>query len=180
MIGITAHNIGVAKVLAGESDADQWFQQAIELKRIVGKSEVGLSTDEYGIQQFAKADFDGAIASFREAQSLRRGDAKSTTAMTLNNIACCEFQQGLHKQALATLEEAKRLQDSVSHIDLDLLHVAVVYSNIGYLRLAMKQYEQARSILEEALMVQQSVLDDNHRCIRDTMSNLEVCNAFHS
>jgi hypothetical protein len=46
--------------------------------------------------------------------------------------------------------------------------------------LALKQYEEARSILEEALLIQESVLEDGHRAIRDTRSNLEFTNAFHS
>lgn len=151
-------------------------------------------------------------------------------AMVLNNIACCEFQMGNHIQALNTLEKGKEIQhiigtsmiptqrssnnsassfsSSETIITLDLLHVAIVYCNCGYLHLTLKQYEDAISILEEALLLYQSILgeededikDDNerrnnhhsittpqsyrtsskYRAIRDTLSNLELANAFHS
>ena len=64
--------------------------------------------------------------------------------------------------------------------DLDLLHRAILMCNCGYLHLCLKSYEDARSILEEALLIQQSVLlDEGHRAICDTRSNLELTNAFH-
>jgi tetratricopeptide (TPR) repeat protein len=107
-----------------------------------------------------------------------------SVAITLNNMACCYFQMGNARQALRTLEEADEiLQKAVGssvQAELDLLHVAIVICNCGYMKLALKQYEEARSLLEEALLIQQSVLDDNHRAVRDTLSNIEFANAFHS
>lgn len=193
-VGITAHNLGVVKVLAGDDQAAApLFREAIALKEAAfgrDHEEVALSYDELGIQLFARGDFDEASAAFREAHQLRRemDDGSEVPnpilAMTLNNIACCDFQKGEHATALRSLEEARSIQHkavgSSVQDDLDLLHVAIVYCNCGYLKLALKQYEEARSILEEALLIQQSVLDDNHRAVRDTLSNIEFTNAFHS
>jgi len=172
--------------------------------------EVATSWDELGIQFFSLADFDGALMSFREAHAIRNrvltqereelsdsisaaaGPTSSpselsqhpSVAMVLNNMACCYFQMGDHRRAMETLEEADEIQQkaigSSAQAELDLLHVAVVICNCGYLKLALKQYEEARSMLEEALLIQQSVLDDNHRAVRDTLSNIEFANAFHS
>lgn len=107
-----------------------------------------------------------------------------SVAMVLNNMACCYFQMGNARQALLTLEEADEIQQravgSSVQAELDLLHVAIVICNCGYMKLALKQYEDARSLLEEALLIQQSVLDDHHRAVRDTLSNIEFANAFHS
>lgn len=191
--GITAHNLGVAKVLAGDdSAAEPLFREAISLKETAfgrDHEEVALSWDELGIQLFARGEFDEASAAFREAHRLRESLSSSgipnpILAMTLNNIACCDFQKGNHETALRSLEEARSIQHravgSPVQDDLELLHVAIVYCNCGYLKLAMKQYEEARSILEEGLLIQQSVLDDNHRAVRDTLSNIEFTNAFHS
>jgi serine/threonine-protein kinase len=191
--GITAHNLGVAKVLAGsDEEAEPLFREAITLKEAAfgnDHPEVALSWDELGIQLFARGDFDGASSAFRKAHNLRKesdgGEVPNPIlAMTLNNIACCDFQLGRHGAALDTLEEARNIQHkavgSSVQDDLDLLHVAIVYCNCGYLNLALKRYEEARSILEEGLLIQQSVLDDNHRAVRDTLSNLEFTNAFHS
>jgi Tetratricopeptide repeat len=194
LVGITAHSLSVAKILAGDDKgAEALFREAISLKESAfGKdhAEVALSWDELGIQLFARGDFEGASLAFGQAHKLRKekvggGDIPHPIlAMTLNNIACCEFQMGHYRSALQSLEEARSIQHdaigSSMQDDLDLLHVAIIYGNCGYLNLALKQYEEARSILEEALLIQQSVLDDDHRAVRDTLSNIEFTNAFHS
>lgn len=191
-VGIIAHNLGVASVLAGnDSEAIEMFKDAIQLKEAAFGSDhpqVAQSWDELGIQYFARGDFTRARESFQIAHNLRVGDHQQPNnpllAMTLNNVACCDFQTGQHDQALKTLENARDIQhqaaSSSEHGELDLLHIAIVYCNCAYLNLALKRYEEARSILEEALLIQQSVLDDDHRAVRDTLSNLEFTNAFHS
>lgn len=190
--GITAHNLGVVKVLAGHDvSAEPLFREAISLKEVAfgrDHEEVALSKDELGIQLFAQGKFDQASSEFQEAHQLRQKMANDLShpilAMTLNNIACCEFQKGDHLSALRSLEEARRIQQnavgSSFQSALDLLHVAIVYCNCGYLLLALKRYDEARSIFEEGLLIQQSVLSDSHRAVRDTLSNLDFANAFHS
>lgn len=167
-----------------------YFQEAIHLKKLAfGKEnpEVALSYDELGIQLFAKSDFEAALECFQEAHTIRRRHRDSSPrpqeAMVLNNMACCYFELGNHQKALELLQEADSIQQlaigSSAKADLDLLHVAIVICNCGYLMLALKDYENARSLFEEALLIQESVLDDRHRAIRDTLSNLEFANAFH-
>lgn len=189
---VTAHNLGVIKVLAGaDKEATSLFQQAISLKLASfgnNHPEVALSWDELGIQLFARNDFEGSLSAFHEAHNIRGkqdgSSAHPNVAMVLNNIACCYFQMGNHRTALLKLQEASEIQHkavgSSAQADLDLLHVAIVVCNCGYLNLALKQYEEARSLFEEALLIQQSVLDDNHRAVRDTLSNIDFTNAFHS
>lgn len=189
--GITAHNLGVIEVIEGKpQEAIAYFREAICLKESAfGRQdpEVALSWDEIGIQLFARGDFEAALTSFREAHSVRRAHGSEnhpSVAMVLNNMACCYFQMGDLQAALETLEEADEIQQnaigSSAQADLDLLHVAIVICNCGYLKLALKEYDEARSLLEEALLIQQSVLPDGHRAIRDTLSNIEFANAFHS
>jgi tetratricopeptide (TPR) repeat protein len=192
MRGITAHNLGVIRVLAGADDeATPLFRQAITLKTASfgpDRPEVALSWDELGIQLFARGDFASALSAFHEAHNIRSKQEGSSShpnlAMVLNNLACCYFQMGNHRTALLKLQEASEIQHkavgSSAQADLDLLHVAIVVCNCGYLNLALKQYEEAQSLFEEALLIQQSVLDDNHRAIKDTLSNIAFTNAFHS
>jgi tetratricopeptide (TPR) repeat protein len=236
LAGITAHNLGVVKVLAGHDhdenngDVIAIFQEAIALKESAfgtDHPEVATSWDELGIQYFARGSFEEALGAFREAHKVRNRlmvtDAAATTAaaaasvahdstaessstastttakapaaavaavadpsvaMVLNNIACCNFQMRNFRTALLTLQEAKDVQTlalagSSSLADLDILHKATVMSNCGYLSLCLKLYDEARSLFEEALLIQQSVLEDNHRAVRDTLSNLAFTNAFH-
>ena len=88
------------------------------------------------------------------------------------------------KTAMFTLRQARETQGkaigSSAQADLDLLHIATLISNCGYIKLSLKEYEEARSLFEEALLIQQSVLDDSHRAIRDTLLNMEFANVFHS
>jgi len=64
---------------------------------------------------------------------------------------------------LNTLQEARDLLSSATGsnatADLDLLHVAITHCTYGYLLLRAKQYEKARSIFEEALLVRRSLVE---------------------
>ena len=73
--------------------------------------------------------------------------------MLLNNIACCQFSEGNHKQAWLTFLEARDIQQKIVQDDLDLLHVGITLSNLGYVLIQMRQYEQAQDFFEEALLV---------------------------
>ncbi|CAB9503361.1 Kinesin light chain [Seminavis robusta] len=187
--GITAHNLAVLHVLAGnDQEIIPLFQEAIDRKRDAfghDHPQVAISLDEIGIQYFAAERFPASLQAFQEARQIRAPTAHnnpSKMAMVLNNIACCHFQMGQHTQALTTLEEARNILKSsaANATDLDLLHVAITNCNYAYLLLQAKKYEEARVIFEEELLIQQSVLGDNHRAIRDTLSNIEFTNAFHS
>jgi len=99
------------------------------------------------------------------------GEAKSSKDPMTAASTVTSPSSSPHKQNPATV---------VVLADLELLYNAIVMGNCAYLCLCLKKYEQARSLLEEALLLQQSVLDnEDHRAIRDTRSNLEFTNAFH-
>ena len=178
LAGITAHNLAVVHVLAGETQGViDLFREAITLKEAAFGAdhfEVALSWDELGIQLFANGEFEGALEAFQAAKSVRcRSEATHPSlAMCLNNIAACEFQKKNHRAALIALQEALTIQQNSAGSfkgDLDLLHTATVMSNCGYLNLCLKMYDEARTRFEEALLIQQSVLDDHHRAVRDTL-----------
>ena len=83
--------------------------------------------------------------------------------MVLNNIACCNFQLGNARGALLTMQEErdnhqKHVAGSSAKADLDLLHSAIALSNYGYLKLNLKQYEDAAACFEEALLVSLNVV----------------------
>jgi tetratricopeptide (TPR) repeat protein len=188
LAGITAHNLAVVRVLDGQTEGViDLFREAILLKESafgIHHFEVALSWDELGIQLFANGQFEQAREAFEAAKNVRsKGEKRHhSLAMCLNNIAACEFQMKNHEAALETLKSALAVQTELSTArgDLDLLHTATVMSNCGYLNLCLRMYDEARTYFEEALLIQQSVLDDNHRAVRDTLSNLEFTNAFHS
>ena len=93
---------------------------------------------------------------FSEAQKIRTTQLGSThpkISMLLNNIACCQFSEGNHKQAWLAFLEARDIQQKIVQDDLDLLHVGITLSNLGYVLIQMRQYEQAQDFFEEALLV---------------------------
>lgn len=112
--------------------------------------------DEVGIQLFAREKFDEALNVFTEAQKIRAsqlGAHHPAISMVLNNIACCRFSQGDHKQAFMTLTEAREIHTKSAQDDLDLLHVAMTLGNLGYLLIQLRRYEEAQEMFEEALLV---------------------------
>ena len=179
LAGITAHNLAVVHVLAGETaGVMDLFREAISLKESAFGAhhfEVALSWDELGIQLFALGQFEQARQAFEAAKNVRSKGATQhpSLAMCLNNIAACEFQMKNHESALEVLQSALQVQQnsvgSSTKGDLDLLHTATVMANCGYLNLCLRMYDEARTHFEEALLIQQSVLDDNHRAVRDTL-----------
>jgi len=192
--GITAHNIGVVYILAGrDAEAISYFHQAVGLKKkAFGEDhpEVAVSLDELGIQLFAIEKFEEALAAFNESRTIlskRYGSTHARLCMLLNNISCCIFQMGDIVGASLIMHEARELQrgrneNSGAKVDLDLLHLAILANNYGYLKAQLKQYDIARACFEEAMLVQQSVFVDehHHRAIHDSRSNLDFVNAFHS
>jgi tetratricopeptide (TPR) repeat protein len=78
-------------------------------------------------------------------------------AMVLNNIACCEFLLKNNIASLEAFQEACDIQHdalgSTARADLDLLHAAITLCNFGYMKLGLKEYEEAQAVFEEALLV---------------------------
>lgn len=205
MLGITVHNMGVVSVLAGRDDeALPLFQEAVAVKNATFgplHPEVAVSLDELGIQLFAVERFADALSAFDQSQRILAnffGPRHPRLSMVLNNMACCAFQMRDMPVALSTMSRAMDLQkdatltcdggngggvaSSANSADLELLHMAILLNNSGYLKVCLKEYDEARACFDEALLIQQSVLGDeyNHRAIRDSRSNLEFTNVFHS
>ena len=223
LAGINAHNLGVLAVLSGRfEEALQRFHQAVDWKRKsfgAQHTQVALSLEEQGIIYFAQQEWDKALEVMNKCGKV---NSPQLQVMVLNNLACVHLARHNHVAAMITLRNARDLHHEEGR-KLDLLHSAQTIGNLGYVLIQMKQYEEARAMLEEALLVsdttvvclrihvcmcfvlfesrscrlvshppmyirtnnnrqiQQSVLnDDNHRAIRDTRSNLEFTNAFHS
>ncbi len=205
MLGITVHNMGVVSVLAGhDAEALPLFEEAVALKSSTfgpQHPEVAISLDELGIQLFAVERYEDALSTFSQSYSILaqvHGPDNPRLSMVLNNMACCAFQMRDIQVALSTMSRAMQLQKATAqprdasngggggspanNADMELLHTAILLNNSGYLRVCVKEYEEARACFDEALLIQQSVLGDayNHRAIRDSRSNLEFTNVFHS
>jgi tetratricopeptide (TPR) repeat protein len=165
LLGITAHNMGVVCILAGkDGESIPYFREAVDLKRAAfgeDHPEVAVSLDELGIQLFAAEKFGDALSVFNESKRiLSKLDERShfRLCMLLNNISCCTFQMGNALAASGLMHEARELQRernarSSAKIDLDLLYLAILANNYGYLKAQLKEYEEARTLFEEAMLV---------------------------
>lgn len=181
---------------AAEELALALFLEAADLKRASfgpGHPEVAAALVEIGIRRYASDDPDGAFEALHEARrilSASLGAEHPSVAAVLNNSGCVHFRgtrEGGSVAALTCFQEAKDMQQRAMETgtgaargELDLLHVATTLCNVGYMKFRMKNYEEAGAIFEDALLVQQSVLGDNHQTIKDTLSNIALANAFHS
>lgn len=193
LLGITLHNLGVVRLLEGGNDpmAIELFGEAADAKKEAFGPEhpaVAESLDEIGIQYFAQNKAEDALAIFEEAKRIRvqaLGPDHPKVALVDNNIGCVYFQMKKQEEALASFQTAKDiLEDCMgsesTRSNLDLLHVAATLCNLGYMKFRLKHYEEATAVFEDALLVQQSVLGDNHQAIKDTLSNIALANAFHA
>ena len=97
---------------------------------------------------------------FKESKRIRLESMPPThplVAMVLNNIACCEFLLKNNIASLEAFQEASDIQHdalgSTARADLDLLHAAITLCNFGYMKLRLKEYEEAQAVFEQALLV---------------------------
>jgi len=187
---ITLHNIGVVYSLQFNFlKSLSYFEKACQLKqKYFGEShpELAVSLVEAAILNFALQKYTLALSKFDQALHNYQvlSNQAPQVAMILNNVACVHFKQGNPLNALGTFCEASRIQQHAlggsQNPQIDLLHVATTLGNIGYIQLQLKNYDQALAVLEDALLVQQSVLGDDHKTVKDTLNNIEFANAFHS
>jgi tetratricopeptide (TPR) repeat protein len=166
MLGISAHNLGVISILAGRDDeALVLFEEAVDIKRqAFGRDhpEIAVSLDEIGIQFFAKERYGEALVAFYESLDIISksfGPLHPRMCMLKNNIACCNFVMGTGEQASMGMKQALEIQQQKNNAnpsakyDLDLLHMAIVLNNSGYVKVKANQYDEAMADFEEALLV---------------------------
>ena len=193
LLGISLHNLGVVRLLEGSNDVEaiELFREAAAAKKEAFGPEhptVAESLDEIGIQYFAQNRQEEALETFQEAKRIRvqtLGADHPKVALVDNNIGCVYFQMKRQDESLASFQTARDiLEDCMgsesTRSNLDLLHVAATLCNLGYMKFRSKHYEEATAVFEDALLVQQSVLGDNHQAIKDTLSNIALANAFHA
>lgn len=108
------------------------------------------SLNELGILYFAQERFNEALSTLKDAKAIRIrifGPDHAKVAMTTNNIACIEFLLDQPDSALAMFKEGKHtlrraMGSSMKMVKLDLLHLATVSCNLGYMESRLKNYDE--------------------------------------
>jgi tetratricopeptide (TPR) repeat protein len=179
---IDYHNLGVANLLANDMEsALDYFQEAVILKRaLLGHNDptVPDSMVEIGIILYRSNDNTGALRIFKEALEIYKdSDNSEGMGRVSNNIGCVYYQMGDIASALDYLQDAlvgQRMVLGMSEkAESSLLSFALTQSNIGYLKLHAGHLD-AIAVLEESLLVLESVLLDNDITVETVRSNIAI------
>eukprot|EP00978_Attheya_sp_CCMP212_P018670 scaffold51550_cov55-Attheya_sp.AAC.2 len=145
--------------------------------------EIMMGLSELGVVYYGLGEFGAALQVWREALQMScqaLGYEHYEVARLLNNIGCLHFETGKLVAALATFEESLDIAQrtlgkrSPQHADMALLNVATTLCNVGMVSIRRNQYDAAIALLEEGLMVQESVLDDDHITAQTTSQTLSL------
>jgi tetratricopeptide (TPR) repeat protein len=176
----TLNNLCISNTLNGNySQALSYGIEALSLRRKnLGKNhmDVASSLSELGIVYYAREDFDKSLSSFREAMRIYSkapdcAERSTRICSLLNNIGCVHYSMGKVATSLSTFNECLGLQrsfmgkltgDTMSKV---LYNMSITLCNTGIVTSKQGNLDNALSLLEEGLMVQYSVLPDDHRMI---------------
>lgn len=189
-VGTALHNIGVVHMKQGDyEEAAHVSLEAVRIRRLslpADHPDIAVSMAQLGVALLECRKFKKAISHFREALRIRRkcyGPKHLKVAKLLNNIGCALYELNELEVAKLAFEEALGIQRStlreVPTQDLEeppnqiLLSIASTLSNIGSIKLYWGQHGDASIDLEEALLIQQSVLGDEHPFAKRTEECLE-------
>ena len=186
------HNLGIVHTWNGNySKALVYCNEAMKARRRKfgnGHVQVASSLQELGIIHYAREDFNKALGALREALQIHSKEpvpqgSESRMPSILNNIACIHFSMGKVAASLSTLEECLNMQrrsmGSVVGIGVDraLFNISIVLTNAATVTAKQGDGCRAASMMEEGLVIQQSVLPDDHRAVSSVAKSLSYIEA---
>ena len=189
MVISTLHNLGVIYVLKGDyARALVYCKEALKRrKQTLGCNHGDLVTSycELGVIYYAREEFSRGLDALRQAlhivcNSKEYNYPNYKVTFILNNIACLHFACGKSIASIATFEESLDMQRSMmgstvsNEVSNMLLNMSITLCNAGIVSATQGQDDIASSLVEEGLIVQQSVLHDKHRLVKSTISTLKT------
>jgi len=183
----TLHNLGVVYVLKGRYKKAMYYcNEALRRRRkTLGSNHLDVATSlfDLGIIHYASEEFNKALDVLREALHIvcneiepKRQDCM--IAAILNNIGCIHFSMGKLIASIATFEESLDVQRrrigtvSSDEAGCAILNMSTTLCNAGIVSAKQNKFDSAASLIEEGLMVQQSVLPESHRVVSSTSKTL--------
>lgn len=194
-VGIALHNLGIVYLKKKDYEkAIEICRRAVDVRKdslVPNHPDVAVSLAQLGVAHLESKNYHQALAAFRDALNIRRnflGPRHAKCSKILNNIGCALY-------SIEDLPEAKRAFDEALEIHRDglrslptiegsesngmqgntlLLSMASTLCNIGSIRLRWGDFEKAEIALEESLLIQQSVLGDDHPTVSSTIDSIEV------
>lgn len=187
-VGTALHNIGIVHMRRGDYvRALEVYKEAVRVRKMAldpFHADVAASLAQLGVAYMERNKHRKAIGAFREALKIRRrclGNDHPKVAKILNNIGCSLFELDELEVAKVAFEEALDIQrnllrhppsDSGPISESSLLSIASTQSNIASIKLYCGQFDEAILDLEEALLIQQCALGDDHPLARRTHESL--------
>lgn len=186
LTGTIMHNIAVMHMKLGVFDICPQLWDETVLTRRDANPELGIfqhdvatSLNEMGISLFACGQHDKAVRAFADVIYIRQeihGINNAYLASAINNIGIAHFALESSDKALEAFEEALQvyrlamLAESEDEGDSDesgifdgaknlLLGISTTLCNVAYVRATQGAYAEAREALNEALEIQEAVLD---------------------
>jgi tetratricopeptide (TPR) repeat protein len=186
-VGTALHNIGIVHMRRGDyTRAVSVYKEAVRIRKMAldpFHPDIAASLAQLGVAYMEKDKHRKAIGAFREALKIRRtclGNEHPKVAKILNNIGCSLFELNELEVAMVAFEEALDIQRTLLRYPVDehpvsessLLSIASTQSNIASIKLFCGQFDEALVDLEEALLIQQCALGDDHPLARRTQESI--------
>jgi tetratricopeptide (TPR) repeat protein len=178
------HNLGVTSHLAGDlEEALKHFQESVRLKSACLEQNYTIVADsliEIGIIFYTQGDLEKALSTFNEALEMYITDnikspCTDNIGRTYNNIGCVYYKMGEISSSLDYMQKSLVAQRNAlglnSKAESALLNYALTQANTGYLKCKSNQLD-AIAILEESLLVLESVLGDDNMTVTNVRSNI--------
>lgn len=189
-VGTAVHNIGVVHMRRSDyTKAVVAYKEAVRVRKMVLENDhpdVAVSLAQLGMAYLELNKHQRAIGAFREALRIRRkcyGNYHSKVGKVLNNIGCALYELDELEVARVAFEEALDIQRRILKNDSNetetksndaaLLSIASTQSNIASIKLYYGEFDEALLDLEEALLMQESVLGDDNALVQRTRESLE-------
>ena len=105
-------------------------------------------------------------------------------SQVLNNLGCVLFELNKLSPAQKYFEDTLQIQRRMLRTDPQaektLVSIATTLSNISSIQVRLDMFEEASISLEEALLIQQSVLGDEHNAVLKTIDYIDRIESYRS
>jgi len=198
-IGTALHNIGIVHLRSGNSiKAVEICLEAVKVRKqtlVTNHPDVAVSLAQLGVARLEYRQYREALIAFREALQIRRdfmGPKHPKVGKILNNIGCTLYEMNELEGARLAFEEALDIQrETLRGRSLEiqgpnfnsnqiLLSIGATLCNLGSIKVRCHQHDKATIALEEALLIQQSVLGDEHPTVLNTIESIKCVEASGS
>ena len=198
-VGTALHNLGIVYLRKKDfAKAIEVCQRAVDVRKdslVPNHPDVALSLSQLGVAHLESQNYNEALEAFRAALNIRQnflGPKHMKCSKILNNIGCALYSLDELPESKRAFDEALDIQrqglrslPTIENSDSNdisngmqsnslLLSMASTLCNIGSIRMRWGDFDKADIALEEALLIQQSVLGDDHPTVNSTMESIRL------